>query len=138
MIGLATRPATGGKLGPGDGCKYGAAAGDEGSFTMHADDGRGRAGAVHGVPADADKEASAAAAEVFLPPVPRELTTVFVAVPQSPPPAKKMLVHRARCRTVCASRHMLPRDIVPAASAGKSSEALLISHSHTTLAVKFS
>ncbi|XP_044444827.1 uncharacterized protein [Triticum aestivum] len=67
---------------------------------------------------------------------PRDLTTVFVAVPQCPPPAMKDA--GARCQTVCSSRHMLPRDIVPTASAGKSSEALLISHSHTTLALKFS
>lgn len=67
VISLATPPVTCGKIRPGDSSNYGAAAGDEGSFAMHAGDGRERAGASHGVPASADKEASAAAAEAFLP-----------------------------------------------------------------------
>ncbi|EMS49302.1 hypothetical protein TRIUR3_07561 [Triticum urartu] len=78
------------------------------------------------VGAGANEEAAPLQQRLFFYPVPRDLTGVFVAVPQRPPPAKKMLAHTLSlvpavqhsapaCMLVCAS----PRHIVATASAGK-------------------
>ena len=77
------------------------------------------------VGAGANEEAAPLQQRLFFYPVPRDLTGVFVAVPQRPPPAKKMLAHTLSlvpavqhsapaCMLVCAS----PRHIVATASAG--------------------
>ncbi|XBI13210.1 uncharacterized protein [Aegilops tauschii subsp. strangulata] len=92
-VGVAT--ATGGEIGPRDGC---AAAGDESSFTTPtaADSALVQATVCPPAPrktAAALTRKRAPLQQRLFYPVPRDLTTVFVAVPQCPPPAKKMRAH---------------------------------------------
>ncbi|KAI4969928.1 hypothetical protein ZWY2020_000842 [Hordeum vulgare] len=94
--GFATPLATGGETGPRDGC--GAAAGDEGSFTTPttADSALMPATACPPAPrksAPVPTRKRAPLQQRLFYPVPSDLTTVFLAVPQCPPPAKKMRAH---------------------------------------------
>ncbi|KAF7111260.1 hypothetical protein CFC21_111288 [Triticum aestivum] len=96
--GFATPLATGGQIGPRDGCGAGATAGDEGSFTTPttADSALVPATVCPPAPrksAPVPTRKRAPLQQRLFYPVPRDLTTVFVAVPQHPPPAKKMRAH---------------------------------------------
>ncbi|KAM3297515.1 hypothetical protein ACQJBY_039425 [Aegilops geniculata] len=87
--------ATGGEIGPRDGC---AAAGDESSFTTPTTAESALVPATVCPPAPLKTVAAptrkrAPLQQRLFYPVPRDLTTVFVAVPQCPPPAKKMRAH---------------------------------------------
>ncbi|XP_037457799.1 uncharacterized protein LOC119328905 [Triticum dicoccoides] len=97
-VSLATPLATGGEIGPRDGCGAGATAGDEGSFTMPmaADSPLVPATVCPPAPwksAPVPTRKRAPLQQRLFYPVPRHLTTVFVAVPQCPPSAKKMRAH---------------------------------------------
>lgn len=94
-VGFATPLATGGVIGPLDGC---AAAGDENSFTTPttADSALMPATVCPAAPrksAPAPTRKRAPLQQRLFYPVPSDLTTVFLAVPQCPPPAKKMRAH---------------------------------------------
>ncbi|KAM3214506.1 hypothetical protein ACQJBY_066786 [Aegilops geniculata] len=100
-VGFATplATATGGEIGPRDGCGAGATAGDEGSFTTPTTADSALVPATVCPPAPC-KSAPAPTRKraplqkrLFFYPVPIDLTSVFVAVPQCPPPAKKMRAH---------------------------------------------
>ncbi|XP_037461242.1 uncharacterized protein LOC119332173 [Triticum dicoccoides] len=93
----ATPLPTGGEIGRRDGC---AAAGDESSFTTPTTADSTLVPATVCPPAP--RKTAAAPTRKRAPlqqrlfyPVPRDLTTVFVAVPQCPPPAKRMRAHIA-------------------------------------------
>ena len=94
-VGFATPLATGGVIGPRDGC---AAAGDENSFTTPttADSALLPATVCPPAPrksAPVPTRKRAPLQQRLFYPVPHDLATVFVAVPQCPPPAKKMRAH---------------------------------------------
>ncbi|XP_037466662.1 uncharacterized protein LOC119338441 [Triticum dicoccoides] len=93
--GFATPLATGGVIGPRDGC---AAAGDENSFTTPttADSALLPSTVCPPAPrksAPAPTRKRAPLQQRLFYPVPSDLSTVFVAVPQCPPPAKKKRAH---------------------------------------------
>ncbi|XP_037469115.1 uncharacterized protein LOC119341337 [Triticum dicoccoides] len=101
VVGFTTPQARGGVIGPLDGCGAGATAGDEGSFTTPTTADSALVPATVCPPAP-HKSAPAPTRKraplqqrLFFYPVPSDLTTVFVAVPQCPPPAKKMRAHVA-------------------------------------------
>ncbi|XP_048542669.1 uncharacterized protein LOC125521657 [Triticum urartu] len=94
-VGFATPLATGGVISPRDGC---AAAGDENSFTTPttADSALLPATVCPPAPrksAPAPTRKRAPLQQRLFYPVPHDLATVFMAVPQCPPPAKKMRAH---------------------------------------------
>ncbi|KAM3214509.1 hypothetical protein ACQJBY_066789 [Aegilops geniculata] len=95
-VGFATPLATGGVIGPRDGC---APAGDENSFTTPttADSALVPARVCPPAPRKSapvpTRKRAPLQQRLFFYPVPHDLTTVFVAVPQCPPPAKKMRAH---------------------------------------------
>ncbi|XBI03791.1 uncharacterized protein LOC119336003 [Triticum dicoccoides] len=87
--------ATGGEIGRRDGC---AVAGDESSFTTPTTADSALVPATVCPPAPRKTAAvptrkRAPLQQRLFYPVPRDLTTVFVAVPQCPPPAKKIRAH---------------------------------------------
>ncbi|KAM3214511.1 hypothetical protein ACQJBY_066791 [Aegilops geniculata] len=95
MIGFATPQATGGEIGPPDGCAGGATAGDESSFTTPTTADSALIPATVCPPAPRKSgpvptRKRAPLQQRLFYPVPRDLATVFVPVPQCPPPAKKM------------------------------------------------
>uniref|UniRef100_A0A453T2D3 Uncharacterized protein n=2 Tax=Aegilops tauschii subsp. strangulata TaxID=200361 RepID=A0A453T2D3_AEGTS len=100
-VGFATplATATGGEIGPRDGCGAGANAGDEGSFTTPTTADSALVPATVCPPAPRKsapvptRKRAPLQQRLFFYPVPHDLTTVFVAVPQRPPPAKKMRAH---------------------------------------------
>ncbi|KAM3297512.1 hypothetical protein ACQJBY_039422 [Aegilops geniculata] len=100
-VGFATplATATGGEIGPRDGCGAGATAGDEGSFTTPTTADSALVPATVCPPAPRKsapvptRKRAPLQQRLFFYPVPHDLTTVFVAVPQRPPPAKKMRAH---------------------------------------------
>ncbi|XBI41314.1 hypothetical protein VPH35_125787 [Triticum aestivum] len=96
-VGFTTPLATGGVIGQRDGC---AAAGDEGSsFTTLTTTDSALVPATVCPPAPRKsgsvptRKRAPLQQRLFFYPVPHDLTTVFVAVPQCPPPAKKMRAH---------------------------------------------
>ncbi|XBI41313.1 hypothetical protein VPH35_125786 [Triticum aestivum] len=98
-ISFTTPQATGGVIRPLDGCRAGATAGDEGSFTTPTTADSALVPATvcppaprNSAPAPTRKRAPLQQ-RLFFYPVPSDLTTVFVAVPQCSPPAKKMRAH---------------------------------------------
>ncbi|VAI92668.1 hypothetical protein VPH35_132155 [Triticum aestivum] len=98
-VGFATPLAAGGEIGPREGCGAGATAGDEGSFTTPTTADSALVPATvcppaprKSAPAPTRKRAPLQQ-RLFFYPVPSDLTTVFVAVPQCPSPAKKMRAH---------------------------------------------
>ena len=95
-VGFTTPLATGGVIGQRDGC---AAAGDEGSsFTTLTTTDSALVPATVCPPAPRKSAPAPTRKRALLQqrlfyPVPHDLVTVFVAVPQCPPPAKKMRAH---------------------------------------------
>ncbi|KAF7104259.1 hypothetical protein CFC21_105170 [Triticum aestivum] len=95
-VGFATPLATGGVIGQRDGC---AAAGDENSFTTPTTADSALLPATVCPPAPRKsapvptRKRAPLQQRLFFYPVPHDLATVFVAVPQCPPPAKKMRAH---------------------------------------------
>ncbi|KAM3214510.1 hypothetical protein ACQJBY_066790 [Aegilops geniculata] len=97
--GFATPLAMGGEIGPRDSCGAGATAGDEGSFTTPTTADSALVPATVCPPAPRKsapvptRKRAPLQQRLFFYPVPHDLTTVFVAVPHCPPPAKKMRAH---------------------------------------------
>ncbi|KAM3297514.1 hypothetical protein ACQJBY_039424 [Aegilops geniculata] len=95
-VGFTTPLATGGVIGPRDGC---AADVDENSFTTPTTADSALVPATVCPPAPRKsapvptRKRAPLQQRLFFYPVPHDLTTVFVAVPQCPPPAKKMRAH---------------------------------------------
>ncbi|KAI4969926.1 hypothetical protein ZWY2020_000840 [Hordeum vulgare] len=107
--GFATPQATAGVIVPRDGCP---AAGDEGSFTTPttADSALVPATVCPPAPrrsAPAPTRKRAPLQQRLFYPVPSDLTTVFLAVPQCPPPAKKMRAHAVESPSVPLHKHSL-------------------------------